>query len=141
MRLSYRGVSYEYTPTTLEVTEGEILGKYRGQPWRQQSFQDAPAQPIRQLKYRGVSYYTNRYGGVNTAVRPEARPATSVPAAASVDRQPAFEGNAFRVKRQDWVKVHHDNLRRNLERRLESARARGDQSLVSQLEREMQYIA
>lgn len=31
MKLSYRGVTYEPKPLTLEVTEGEIGGMYRGQ--------------------------------------------------------------------------------------------------------------
>ena len=34
MKLSYRGVSNEAEPTTLEVTEGEIRGMYRGQAWK-----------------------------------------------------------------------------------------------------------
>lgn len=34
MKLSYRGVSYEAEPTTLEVTEGEIRGMYRGPAWK-----------------------------------------------------------------------------------------------------------
>ncbi len=34
MKLSYRGVSYEIEPSTLEVTEGEVGGLYRGQAWR-----------------------------------------------------------------------------------------------------------
>jgi hypothetical protein len=34
MKLSYRGLSYEAEPTTLEVTEGEIRGMYRTQAWK-----------------------------------------------------------------------------------------------------------
>jgi hypothetical protein len=34
MKLSYCGISYKAEPLTLEVTEGEIYGIYRGQHWR-----------------------------------------------------------------------------------------------------------
>ncbi len=30
----YRGANYEPHDTLIEVTEGEIVGKYRGSPWR-----------------------------------------------------------------------------------------------------------
>ncbi len=36
--------------------------------------------------------------------------------------------------------THRENLRRNLQRRLEAARARGDEQLVRQLEAEAHYI-
>lgn len=38
------------------------------------------------------------------------------------------------------AQLHRENLRRNLERRLEAARASGNQSLVKQLEAEASYI-
>ena len=34
MKLHYHGVSHERKPLTLEVTEGEIFSKYRGQSWQ-----------------------------------------------------------------------------------------------------------
>lgn len=42
---------------------------------------------------------------------------------------------------RDVSKQHHQNLRSNVQRRIESARARGDQNLVAQLEREMQELS
>lgn len=36
--------------------------------------------------------------------------------------------------------VHRDNLRRNLQRRLEIARAQGNESLIRQLEAEASYL-
>jgi hypothetical protein len=36
--------------------------------------------------------------------------------------------------------LHRENLRRNLERRLEAARANGDQNLIKMLEAEANYI-
>lgn len=38
------------------------------------------------------------------------------------------------------AQLHRENLRRNLERHLEAARASGDQSLVKMLEAEASYI-
>lgn len=38
------------------------------------------------------------------------------------------------------VQAHRENLRRNLQRRLEVARASGDENLVRQLEAEARYI-
>jgi hypothetical protein len=58
VKLFYRGVSYEAEPPTLEVTEGEIGGMYRGHAWRVHT---AAQQPLRygmpvKLTYRGVAY-------------------------------------------------------------------------------------
>lgn len=141
MKLSYRGVSYDYDPPTLEVTEGEILGKYRGQIWRKHTGQNAPLQPIVELKYRGVSYYTDRFGGVNTALKPQPKVATSevVPTAQPI--QAVATPTAQRRSKQEWLQTHRNNLRQNLEHRLQVAKERGDQALVSQLENELQYIA
>ncbi|MEB3828841.1 DUF4278 domain-containing protein [Phormidium sp. CCY1219] len=55
MKLSYRGTTYEYTPPTVEVTEVELGGKYRGLDWK---FCNTQKQPVHQttveLKYRGA---------------------------------------------------------------------------------------
>ncbi|MCU0534327.1 MAG: DUF4278 domain-containing protein [Hydrococcus sp. Prado102] len=34
MKLTYRGVSYEYNPVVVETTTGQVGGKYRGLDWR-----------------------------------------------------------------------------------------------------------
>jgi hypothetical protein len=41
---------------------------------------------------------------------------------------------------QKAQEAHYLNLKRNLERRLEVARAKGDEKLIRQLEAEMKYI-
>lgn len=58
MKLFYRGVSYEAEPETLEVTEGEIGGTYRGHSWRVHHPTRQPhtnGRPVA-LHYRGVAY-------------------------------------------------------------------------------------
>jgi hypothetical protein len=141
MKLSYRGASYEYTPPTLEVTEGEIIGRYRGQVLRKHTVQNVPPQPIVELKYRGVSYYTDRFGGVNAAVKPQAKANVSEPATVPTPRATITTPSALRRAKEEWLQVHRSNLRQNLERRLQIAKERGDQNLVNQLESELQYIA
>lgn len=60
MKLTYRGVSYEYNPPLIETSEVEVVGKYRGLDWR---FRNPTKVPVMQsnldLKYRGVAYSTN----------------------------------------------------------------------------------
>jgi hypothetical protein len=41
---------------------------------------------------------------------------------------------------KETAQLHQINLRRNLERRLEAARARGDENLIRLLEAEAEYI-
>ncbi len=56
MKLTYRGVSYQYNPPT-EITEMEVAGKYRGRDWRFRNLQKPPIlQPRANLTYRGVTY-------------------------------------------------------------------------------------
>jgi outer membrane usher protein FimD/PapC len=60
MKLSYRGVSYDYTPPAVETTQSEFVGKYRGLNWRFSAVKKAPVQQTNlDLKYRGVAYNTN----------------------------------------------------------------------------------
>ena len=57
MKLSYRGVSYELNPNLIEVTEIEIIGKYRGLPIRMTSVaSEFIPQSIMKLTYRGNNY-------------------------------------------------------------------------------------
>lgn len=64
MKLSYRGVSYDYNPPTVETTDDGVGGKYRGLDWRFRNLKKPPVlQPIVNLKYRGVSY---QVGGMTT---------------------------------------------------------------------------
>ncbi|MBW4493379.1 MAG: DUF4278 domain-containing protein [Oscillatoria princeps RMCB-10] len=56
IKLSYRGVNYEPAPPAVEVSEGEVTGKYRGQVWRTHQVKNAVAvQPALGLKYRGAT--------------------------------------------------------------------------------------
>jgi hypothetical protein len=73
MQLSYRGVPYEYNPTSVETIEGKVGGKYRGLPWRHTQVKmnkKLRVQPTYELYYRGVSprrNQTNRPNGIPVA--------------------------------------------------------------------------
>jgi hypothetical protein len=78
MKLSYRGVSYEYNPPKVETTQGTVGGKYRGLDWRFRNLKKPPVlQPTVNLKYRGVSYQTGTTPA-STSVEPAKVPALSM---------------------------------------------------------------
>lgn len=56
VKLSYRGIDYEPNSLAVEVTEDEIIGKYRGQVCKCPKVKDTTAlEPVSGLKYRGAS--------------------------------------------------------------------------------------
>ncbi|HEY9651665.1 MAG TPA: DUF4278 domain-containing protein [Coleofasciculaceae cyanobacterium] len=78
MKLSYRGVSYEYNPPQVEITETPVVGKYRGLDWRFRNLKKPPMLlPTVNLKYRGVSY---QIGGITESnpVEPTKTPTLSI---------------------------------------------------------------
>lgn len=57
MKITYRGISYDYNPPTVAVEEGATAGKFRGLDWRFHNQKKAPVlQPPVNLTYRGVAY-------------------------------------------------------------------------------------
>lgn len=133
MRLTYRGIQYDSESIPLEVKEGEIAGKYRGQPWHYHYPRHIPQlKPKLLLNYRGVSY----------TKRPVVRYAhcsdISIPAVTTNGELPTPQ--YFASKTQDIEDAHVKNMRRNLERRLSVAKQNGDEELVSILEKEYQQL-
>lgn len=56
VKLSYRGIDYEPNSLAVEVTEDEIIGKYRGQVCKCPKVKDTTRlEPVSGLKYRGAS--------------------------------------------------------------------------------------
>ncbi len=135
MQLSYRGVYYDPTSATLDMLEGETIGKYRGQEWKYHYPRHIPhLQPKLYRQYRGIAYSS----------RPFIPKVENSP-----HRQPNALGNGCPVPlpfpRQaamsEISQTHLENLRRNLERRLEAAQARGDEQLIQLLKQESQQLA
>ena len=48
--------------------------------------------------------------------------------------------NRNRLSHTEVANIHRDNLQKNLQRRMEAARARGDENLLKMLEAEAKYL-
>lgn len=137
MKLCYRGVEYDYTPPVLEVSESEILGRYRGRSLRFSYVKHVPfRQPEADLSFRGAAYHTNRYGQVEATNQAEK-------AAQKSKFTPVFDSmtTARRQLLQESARIHQENIRRSLQHRLEVAQSQGNATLVNQLEAEMHQLA
>ncbi|MGB3532278.1 MAG: DUF4278 domain-containing protein [Microcoleaceae cyanobacterium] len=72
MKLTYRGIEYNYNPPQVETTVGRKAGKYRGKDWRFCNLKKSPVlQPTHNLTYRGVKY-TNHPVAATEATTPNA---------------------------------------------------------------------
>lgn len=137
MKLCYRGVSYDYTPPILEVTESEMLGQYRGRSLNFSYVKHVPfPQSEANLKYRGATYHTTRYGEIEAVVQVRQSPQ-------EVQFQPVFDSMAAarRSLLQEAAEMHQANIKRSLERRMQVAQAKGDERLLRQLQDEMHQYA
>ena len=138
MTLSYRGINYKHELPTVDMTEGEIGGQYRGQPWTVRYPRHIPVpqaqakiqpkvQTTPNLKYRGVSYCPNP--------RQKAEACYAAPSAEVGDRiSPTCENRHQVIERVE--DIHLANICRRLEYRLEVAKNQGDHNLVRMLEAE-----
>ncbi|MBE9181841.1 DUF4278 domain-containing protein [Oculatella sp. LEGE 06141] len=78
MKLTYRGVSYDYNPPQVEVSNSNTVGKYRGLDVRFRNPKKNPVQqPTLDLVYRNVAYTANAVPEAAVAA-PVATPAAAV---------------------------------------------------------------
>ncbi len=121
MRLSYRGVGYEDTPPTIELTEGEIQGKCHGVSWRCHTVAEAriPHAP-QHLGSQNSAYSQRDHAQIE---RPE--PSQTLPVCST-----------FNVLQQ-LKRIHSANVYRSLEHRMQVAKDRGDYPLLQVLESEL----
>jgi hypothetical protein len=104
MKLTYRGVQYDYNPPTVEMHNTSEVGKYRGVDIR---FRTAKRNPVQQttldLVYRGAAYRTGE----------EAKTATPqvAPAPATVADAPAALADV-ELKARTMLMGHHRNVKR-----------------------------
>ncbi|GAB4293225.1 MAG: hypothetical protein Fur0025_29420 [Oscillatoriaceae cyanobacterium] len=54
LQLSYRGEKYEVNTPPVELTEDEVVGKYRGQLLKSHQVKNCAANPNCEIKYRGA---------------------------------------------------------------------------------------
>ena len=138
MKLCYRGVAYDHNPPSLEVTESEMQGHYRGHSLRFSYVKHIPfPQPVADLTYRGVPYQTNAQGQVQQV------DASTTPSRRlfQADRLVSPMGNARLSLLREAATAHRDNIERSLNHRIEVARSQGDEQLLNQLEAEMHQLA
>ncbi|MGF1517334.1 MAG: DUF4278 domain-containing protein [Nodosilinea sp.] len=82
MKLTYRGVSYDYTPPTVESNVTDDVGKFRGVDIRFRTVKKAPVQQSTlDLVYRGVAYHNGTPAAAEAA--PEVAVIPAAPAAAT----------------------------------------------------------
>lgn len=139
MRLTYRGVDYDYNPPSLEMSESEITGRYRGRSYQFSYVRHVPfPQPVAELNYRGIAYKTNAQGQVEAAPRPTAGNRQNATAGLHPVRTMA---EARRQLLKEAALAHRTNIQRSLEHRIAVARNQGNEPLVRQLEEEMHHLA
>jgi Domain of unknown function (DUF4278) len=128
MKLTYRGISYEQPTSILRWSNGPVIGQYRGVPVRTQKVDRIPPQTPRQLNYRGLAYRVDRLGQI----------VNEQPGLIAAAAQPAI---AERSPFLNAAQTHHSTMLASLERRIEIARVKGDQQLLTLLEAERQQMA
>jgi len=143
MKLSYRGVSYEHNSPEIEMMTGAVGGKYRGATWNHKYLRHIPVpQPKVDLKYRGVAYSTG--DPIDVEVVRLRREYSQVNGLATPTTAIAAKQTPLRCDRASVVRelhsTHLDHLRRNLERRLQIAREKGDNQLIQLLEAESRQL-
>jgi hypothetical protein len=141
MQLTYRGAHYDYNPRSAEAVRESNVSRairpafnlhYRGSVYTvdPNAEPNLPVlKPTAQLVYRGSTYALNGWtktAAVQGAVR-------------TVSTESHFNQKAFGSA--EIATIHRSNLHTNVQRRLQVARERGDQNLISLLERELQQIA
>ncbi|OCQ93911.1 hypothetical protein BCD67_20535 [Oscillatoriales cyanobacterium USR001] len=132
MKLTYRGTNYEYDIPAADMVESEVGGKYRGQGWNYRYPRHIPVpQQVYDLKYRGVEYKNT--GTPNAEVTLPKKTSEPRRAIAHISAKPC-------VLVPDIAKVHRANLCNILDRRLQVAKARGDEKLLRLLEFEAQQM-
>ena len=154
MKLTYRGVDYDYNPPVLDVTQSEAACQYRGQSATVNYVRHVPiTQPAEQLKYRGVAYQTTRQGEIlQLADRPAIQGQQPAHSEAVARKASVFQGlrklagnspaaSARRELLKEATQVHKQSISRTLAHRIEVARAEGNESLLRQLEAEMRQTA
>ncbi len=111
MKLTYRGVSYDYTPPTVTLKAVDEVGKFRGVDIRFRTVTKAPVQQTNvDLMYRGVGYSTGT-------------PVETAPAAAVV-ADPVAAPAATTLSAEDKARLMMVNRHRTVKRRQQSMLAR-----------------
>lgn len=147
MKLTYRGISYDYNPPMLEVTESDIAMQYRGQSAAYTYVQHVPIpQPAERMTYRGVAYQTTRRGqvlpaDVQLAGNGQLTHRVGLGNRLSNLRDKLMGTSPAAQARRELLQVssqqHRESMTRSLQHRINVAKEQGNAVLVQQLESEM----
>ncbi len=140
MKLTYRGVEYDHNPPMLEVSESDILCKYRGRTHRYSYVRHIPfPQPQAELTYRGSTYQTSRHGERQAVAKVDTKSVFSAFQRKLAELTPLMDER--RQLLREAARSHSESIQRSLEHRIAVARKQGNTSLLQQLEDEMRQMA
>ena len=124
MRHSRLSQSYQYTPLSLEVNATEVANRVQPSRWTCHTIEQMHIPELRSAP-------------VQQSCRDRVEPTTKV-------RRSRLSHAAKVIRRQSAAanlnEIHHANICRNLERRIQAAQARGDERLLLALMAEMSEI-
>lgn len=130
MNLKYRGADYEFEPSAEEMKIQTVEGLYRGHPFSEivtHEAGDLSAIPF-DLAFRGVAYH-HAAEAAGLEISTQSLPMAKRPVLSERGAQAA-----------QMATQHQKNILEKLQRRILSARAKGDQDLVHQLEAERRTL-
>ena len=139
MKLNNRAFNYEPNLSNIELTESEIVDN-QGTDWKQKYPRHIPVPQVKiDLKSPAVECST---GDLIDIEANQLRQNYIADDSVAVSRK--NEVVLTKTKRQQLLEelnnVHLNNLRRNLEHRLEVAREKGDENLIRLLEAEFEQL-
>lgn len=145
MKLTYRGVQYDYEPTVLETTDSNLYGRYRGQSVQFKYPRHVPAPTmVHDLKYRGVAYRNDGSTPARVA-QPAIAPMHRVQPVPIAPVDQAIKTRSVEAVRRnllaDTYHAHQESIYRQLRHRIEVAKAQGNDVLLRQLEAEKHQLA
>ena len=140
MKLNNRAFNNEPNLSNIELTDSEIVDQFQGTDWKQKYPRHIPVpQPKTDLKSPGIECSTDDLIDIEAN---QLRQNYIVDDSVAVPRK--NEVVLIKSKRQQALEelnnVHLNNLRRNLEHRLQVAREKGDENLIRLLEAEFEQI-
>jgi Domain of unknown function (DUF4278) len=122
MKLTYRGVSYDYNPPVVESNLTDEVGKFRGVDIRFRTVKKAVVQqPTLDLVYRGVAYQTST---PEAAPVVEAAPVAAASTVAAIAAPSAAPALATALSTEDKARMSMMNRHRSVKQRQQSMLAR-----------------
>jgi hypothetical protein len=112
MKLTYRGVSYDYTPNpTPRKAASMATGVYRGHAIEFQPLAEIPAQPVADLTWRGVPYRTGTVAEASATPTPTAATPANV-APQGLPKSASSNGAVVVMARNLFIRHHQRSRRR-----------------------------